>query len=289
MKIVVAGNCQARPLAHLLSKLNPNITIIATPIVHLLKPEDEGEFRPALDSADIIITQLIADSYPCEFIRTNQLKAQYGDKVKTILNLYFTGYNPDLRYLRHPEVGTLRGPLGDYHNHTIMTSWMLGINQTQAVNWLNDPFFNSQEYASAAKNSLLELKSREEHVDIPIVDFIEAGYQNQRFFFTFNHPSASLLAFYAKRISKLVFNKQTEIIPELIKNEFLDQLIPKVPPGLGNQVLAQDTTRGQEVLSINGPKIEVGKEKNYTDKELVALFYQIYTENAEFIREKYDT
>lgn len=289
MKIVVAGNCQARPLAHLLSKLNPQITITATPIVHLLQPEDEAAFRPALDEADIIITQLIADGYPCEFIRTNKLKERYGDKVKTILNLYFTGYNPDLRYLRHPQVGTLRGPLGDYHNHTIMTGWMLGISQAQVVRWLNDPFFNQQEYAQASRASLAELKSREEHVDVPIVDVIEAGYQQQRFFFTFNHPAALLLAQYAQRISQQVLGMSSEIPADLIKSEFLDQLIPKIPPGLGFENAPKTISKGQEVLSVNGAKIEVGAEKNYTDEELVALFYQIYTENAEFIREKYDT
>ncbi len=289
MKVVVAGNCQARPMARLLSQLNPEITITATPIVHLLQPADEAVFRPALDEADLIITQLIADSYPCEFIRTNRLKERYGDRVKTILNLYFTGYNPDLRYLRHPQVGTLRGPLSDYHNKTILTGWMLGVDQKQVVKWLNDPFFNQQEYALASQASLAELKKREELVDVPIVDCIEAGYKHQRFFFTFNHPSAALLAQYAHRVSAMLLGNATEIHNELIKNEFLDQLIPKIPPGLGHEQAAQAVSKGQEVLSVNGAKIELGAEKNYTDEELVALFYQIYSENADFIREKYDT
>jgi len=289
MKVVVAGNCQARPLAQLLSKLNPEITITATPIVHLLQPDDEAAFRPALDEADIIITQLIADSYPCEFIRTNRLRERYGDKVKTILNLYFNGYNPDLRYLRHPTVGTLRGPLGEYHNQTIMTGWMLGISQQLVVKWLNDPFYNQQEYALASQASLAELKKREELVDVPIVDCIEAGYQQERFFFTFNHPSAALLARYAQQISLSLLGNQVEVSNELVKKEFLDQLIPKIPPGLGHCTQSQSLSKGQEVLSVNGAKIELGAEKNYTDEELVALFYQIYSENADFIREKYDT
>ncbi|MEP1551259.1 MAG: WcbI family polysaccharide biosynthesis putative acetyltransferase [Paraglaciecola sp.] len=289
MKIVVVGNCQARPLAQLLSKLNPNITITATPIVHLLKASDEVEYRPALDDADLIITQLIGDSYPCEFIRTSQLKTRYSDKVKTILNLYFTGYNPDLRYLRHPEVGTLRGPIGDYHNQTVLTGWMLGISQQQVCNWLRDPFFNQREYATASIQSIHELKTRESHIDIPVVDYIETNYKQQRLFFTYNHPAAIVLVEYARRISIKLLSHTPKISADLTKNEYLAQLIPAVPPGLGLNLAPMPLTKGQAVVNINGPKIELGVETHYKDKELVALFYQIYSENAEFTREKYDT
>lgn len=289
MKVVVAGNCQARPLSQLLTRLNPHISITATPIVHLLKAEDEVKYRPELDEANIIITQLIADNYPCEFIRTSKLTSLYGDKVKTILNLYFTGYTPDLVYLRHPQAGTLRGPIGEYHNRTILTGWMLGVSEAQVVSWLNDPFYNAQEYAAESSRSISELNAREKSVDVPIVDYIEANLQTQRLFFTFNHPSAPLLMEYATRISDVMLGRKPKALPLSNVRELLDQLIPRSPPGLGLNREFNSQTKGQEVLSISGAQIELGKEKHYTDEELVALFYKIYDENAEFIREKYDT
>ena len=42
MKLVVIGNCQARPLADYIEKLVPTIQVTATPIVHLLKDSDEA-------------------------------------------------------------------------------------------------------------------------------------------------------------------------------------------------------------------------------------------------------
>jgi len=144
IKVVVVGNCQARPLAKLLESLNPRITVTTTAIVHLLKNEQWDEYRQAFEEADLIVSQLVFDTYPCEFVRTNYLKECYGEKVVSIVNLYFTGYTPDWFYIRIPGKGTLRGPMGDYHNRTIMKSWREGVSVHVAASRLRDPEYNQR-------------------------------------------------------------------------------------------------------------------------------------------------
>jgi hypothetical protein len=288
MKLVVIGNCQARPLADYIEKLVPTISVTATPIVHLLKDSDEAEYRDALNDADVIVTQMISDAYPCKFIRTSEIKRLYGNKTHTIVNLYFSGFTPDLMYIRHPEVTTLRGPLGEYHNKTILDGWLLGISQQQVVGWLSDPFYNKQEYGKEDKASLDELKARDAAVDIKIADFIESTRKESRTFFTFNHPASVLLIEYAKRICERIAGERGSDHAINAQLEPLNQLIPLVPPGIQCIETGRSESKGTSVLSINGPNVELGGVTMFTNKELVAQFYAIYEQNAEFLRSKYD-
>ncbi|WP_288389108.1 WcbI family polysaccharide biosynthesis putative acetyltransferase [uncultured Alteromonas sp.] len=288
MKLVVIGNCQARPLANYIEKLAPSVKITATPIVHLLKDSDEATYRDALNEADVIVTQVISDAYPCKFIRTSEIKRLYSDKTHTIVNLYFSGFTPDLIYVRHPDVTTLRGPLGDYHNKTILDGWLLGISQEQVVSWLSDPFYNKQEYGKEDQKSLEELKARDALVDIKIADFIESTRRESRTFFTFNHPASVLLIEYAERICQRIVGARGNDEDINTNVEPLNQLIPIVPPGIQCVELGRSESKGTRVLSINGPNVELGEPAFYTNEELVSQYYAIYEQNAEFLRSKYD-
>lgn len=288
MKLVVIGNCQARPLADYIEKLVPTITVTATPIVHLLQDSDEAEYRDAFKEADVIVTQMISDKYPCKFIRTSELKRSYGDKTHTIVNLYFSGFTPDLMYIRHPEVTTLRGPLGEYHNKTILDGWLLGISQEQVVGWLSDPFYNKQEYGKEDAASLTELKARDALVDIKIADFIESTLSKCRTFFTFNHPAAALLIEYSKRICRHIAATEGNDANIDSSTEPLNQLIPLVPPGIKCTEIGRNESKGTQVLSVSGPVIELGSTAFFTNQELVSEFYAIYEKNAKFLRAKYE-
>lgn len=288
MKLVVIGNCQARPLADYIEKLVPSINVTSTPIVHLLKDSDEETYRAYLDEADVIVTQMISDAYPCKFIRTSEIKRLYKNKTHTIVNLYFSGFTPDLFYIRHPEVTTLRGPLGEYHNKTILDGWLLGISQEQVVGWLSDPFYNKQEYGKEDAKSLDELKAREATVDIKIADFIESTRGESRTFFTFNHPSSVLLIEYAKRICQHIVGTKGNDDSIDASVEPLNQLIPLVPPGIQCVEIGRVESKGTRVLAVNGADIELGESATFTNEELVSKFYDIYEQNAEFLRAKYD-
>lgn len=273
-KIVVVGNCQARPLAAAFEKLSDNVEVTTIAIVHLLKSEQFHQYCQYFEQADVIVSQRVANNYPCDFVQTDFLKAKYGSKVVVIVNLYFSGYNPDWCYIRMLGKGPLRGPMGDYHNKTILDSWKKGLNSEQASVLMLD-FNNNIPYSNEREQSLIELSSREANVDIKITDFIQKNMFQERLFFTFNHPSASLVVEYAKRILRYNCIKYNEALIDLGGAEPLSQFIPLVNPAT--------TLPNGSTTSPHGMSFEVGQDnvylkskKIYTPLELVESFYLIY-------------
>lgn len=280
LKVVVVGNCQARPLAKLLKSLNPRISVTTTAIVHLLKNEQAAQYRPAFEEADLIVSQLVFDTYPCEFVRTNFLKERYGEKVISIVNLYFTGYTPDWFYIRIPGKGTLRGPMGDYHNRTILTSWQEGLSVHGAASRLRDPEYN-QRYLAEVEKSLDQLRQRESLVDIKVVDIIEENFRKSRLFFTFNHPNMFLLREYAKRILQRagIDAKRPRFV--LRDRELLGQFIPLVNPAVELPAGKQTRHKGLAAEICPNKLVINRKKKKYTSEQMVKCFYSIYDELGE--------
>lgn len=287
MNIVIVGNCQARPLKDIIESISSTVKVISTPIVHLLKDEDEHSVTADLERADLIITQLIADNYPCHFIQTNTLRNKYPAKVLTILNLFYSGYTPDWMYVRVPGKGTLRGPMGDYHNSTIIESWLNKRSIPETAELLFDKEYNFKQYNTAVIASMNELASREQHVDIKIVDFITHNLTKKRLFFTFNHPCLTLLIEYANRILDKI-----EIKPDREQSlsgmtEPLNQFIPPLNSGVDFDFPIVREFKGQEVRSISGNDIKTAGEKIYSPEEIVSLYFSIYAQNEMIIRDKY--
>ena len=91
MRVAIVGNCQARPLAEILTAIF-DVEVSTSVIVHLVRPQDEPLHRPGLQSADVILAQRVAENYPTPFVRTEALHAEHGAKVQVWQNLYFAGY-----------------------------------------------------------------------------------------------------------------------------------------------------------------------------------------------------
>lgn len=273
-KIVVVGNCQARPLAMAFEKLSDKVVVTTIAIVHLLQSEQFEEYREDFENADFIIAQLVADNYHCDFVRTNFLKERYGNKVISIINLYFTGYTPDWFYIRIPGQGPLRGPMGDYHNKTILESWKRGLPVDEAKKLLLDVSYNAR-YLNEKDQSLFELSVREAKADVKIVDYITREMMNSRLFFVFNHPSANLLVAYAKRILSKIYIDFSDLIIDFDGKEPLSIFSPLVNPVA--DFIESDSYYSFGVdIDIKDGTIVMGPSVRYCPKNLVAKFYDVY-------------
>lgn len=277
INVVIVGNCQARPIAKLVQDLNPAIEVTAIAIVHLLKTEQFNEYKLFFEQADLIISQLVADSYPCQFVQTNYLKERYGSKVISIVNLYFSGYTPDWFYIRIPGHGPLRGPMGDYHNKTIFEAWQSGQNVQIAAERLDDKIYN-KKYIKEIDLSLSNLKKREQKVDVFISDYIEKNYKKKRLFYTFNHPTMSLLRTYCKRIlTKAGLQTKRSWLIFIKNREMLNQFVPRVNPAMG---LLNDSKQLKHIgvkFSISTDTlVSIGRAKEYSSLEIAESYYQIY-------------
>jgi hypothetical protein len=279
----VVGNCQARPVANILERLYLELDIRKIAVVHLLNDADSLLYSDFLDNADVIITQNIADTNPCSFLRTNRLKEKYGDKVVVILNLYFEGYNPDWFYIRVPNKSTLSGPMGDYHNKVIYTCWENNSAVSTVVKLLNDKEFNELNFKPVIEKSLSALSHREVDVDIKICDYINEKYTSKRLFHTFNHPTLELLVKYVNRIGEFLGLKQDGKLP-LNLSEPLDQFIPVINKVFDSLHDGKNFHKGQVVESIKDTEIKLSTLCNYSTESLVEEFYLIYDENETLLR-----
>jgi len=280
--VVIVGNCQARPLATILPILNSRIEVIDVAIVHLLKSDQHKDYQPSFESSDLIIAQLVNNTYPCDFVRTSFLKEYYGSKVISIVNLYFTGYTPDWFYMRIPGKGPLKGPMGDYQNRTIFEAWKRGLSAEKAAFLLQDKEYN-QQFRSSSENSLLALTEREFGADVIISDFIQENCHLSRLFFTFNHPSMRLIIEYSRRIIKFIDlyagNSSNISFPEM-----LNKFSPRVNPSF--------SLFSQENLHHKGVDYEISEDnsialrypREYDSLQISTSFFKVY----DVMKEKYN-
>ena len=286
MKVAILANCQARPLATLLTEIQPGIEISSMGIVHLIKDEQEAEYSEALAAADVIIAQQVATNYPCQFVTTNRLRERYGDKVMSIVNLYYAGYNPEIMYLRL-QGGTLAPPLGDYHLKGIVQSWGDGLGVSDCISNCLSIEYNQTLFSEVAEQSLLELKRRETETSIPIVDFIEQHQSSTKLFHVMNHPVNDLLIEYAKRIvARLGFQKSEFDLAK--RPEYLGPFqLPSNP--YSHEYLRLQCT---EVTYYQGLKFEQPEDApikysgqyRYQLPELVEAYYALYNHHSDRVR-----
>ncbi|WOD06201.1 WcbI family polysaccharide biosynthesis putative acetyltransferase [Marinomonas sp. GJ51-6] len=251
-KVVVVGNCQARPIATLLEKMSDEIEVTKVAIVHLLKSNQEHEYAPFFEEADYIIAQLVNNNYPCEFVRSDYLERHYASKLTKIVNLFSYSDTPYLKNLPK-NLREAEPPFGDYHFPVVFECWVNGLDINTAIQELNKQGENVVKDVS----SYAELADRELQSDVAIVDYIESA--KERLFHTFNHPCNDLLLEYTRRILKHINFKELSVT-ETPDNDFLGHFIPFIERG--DKCCHKLTKDG--VASFK------------TTKELVTEFYGFY-------------
>ena len=273
-------------MAHLIAQLSPRINVSTIGIVHLLKNEEKDAYEACFQKADFIFAQRVADNYPCKFIRTEILKKKWGDRVVVWPNIYYRGYNPELIYLRAADHRPLRGPLGDYHNHTFIDGWAKGLSVQETLDLHYDYDYNFEMYHHVPTDSLEEMKMREKDCDVKITQYIEDKRWRYRLFFTFNHPKKKLLLYTAKNLIKQIKVKY-QPIEKIDETEPLGQLHPPLNPWIkakyGLDSDKANKWKGLAVNEINSDGIITGESSEFSDIEIIDTFFQIYSVNKDMI------
>jgi len=264
---VVIGNCQARPTSNLL--MDRSLGLLSRGFITAFNYTHAPETDTLLDEVDYIFTQKLADTFP--HINTSSLVDKYGaDKVITISNLFFEGYHPDWCYIPSLHGTRLTGPVGDYHNRTVVAAFMDGLSEEEALERYLSVEFNRQHYSHVARDSIEELKAREVDVITPMAPVIEDAFEKgKKTFYTFNHPSNELLELHVDRIINTL----------KIEPNFRPQLLPKRKESLGATQLRTDISA--EMVNGNSETLKDGEALCPT--QFISEFYQIYRNNPDYI------
>lgn len=277
IKIAVVGNCQARPIANLLTNLNPNIEITSVSIVHLVKENEKEKYWTEFNNADFIIGQQVNENYPLKFVQSENLKATFKEKYLEIVNLYYRGYNPEVQYLRDPNLGTIKGPMGDYHHTIILNSWKEGKSADLTAKLVEDESVYQELFNNIHVTSLNELKRRENNLRVKITDFIAENLALHRLFFTINHPSLLLLNKYV--MLQMAALEIPILNRPIIEKEPLDKFIFPISSftqkTLNIQFKSKCNFKGIS-FTINNNSISPIKSNNYDLNSIVNSYFEVY-------------
>lgn len=271
MRILVLGNCQARPLSTLLTACGIDLEEIEPIILHLAHNEDRAAHEAALEGADLILAQATDPTFAVAHLTSAEIRAHYPFKTIVWPNIFYAGQQPWLRYVTHPELGRIQGPLDAYHDLRLLSGWYLKRHGTAPIPQV-DP-------ADVARRSLVTLKNREVVCDVIVSDIIVANERNRRLFFTFNHPTQWLLAQVALRIATL---RGLPFDAALAAER--EPLSAVIVPSI--DTVPVTAMRGPSVTLAEGGTVTLERPNRFYDcEELEALTYACYDHQAELLAE----
>jgi hypothetical protein len=280
MRIAIVGNCQARPVGTYLKQMCPSAEVLPETIVHLSKLETSKDDLDRLDKADLVIAQLVQDGYPASHLTSNNLRQRYGSKLLTWPNLFFTGNCVGTVYITKNNGSRLTGPLAVYHNRFVYEAWQAGIPVSDASSTVRQYYLKETDsIRGSVQASLDEFERRDIDADIRIFDYLNSNWRRQKLFYTFNHPSSSLMIELTRRIAEAAKINVEIDIAEYFEPEPLNQYVPGVPAE-ADKVLDIEYRTVETSKGISTDKVINGalkEEKSfYGWDEIVKCFYTSY-------------
>jgi hypothetical protein len=268
MKILVLGNCQARPLSYLLCN-GSGLTSLEPIILHLAKDADISRHAALCAEAEIIVAQATSDNFEPAHLASRRLKEQHGSKVIIWPNIFWAGQTPFLRYVSHKTFGRIDGPLDAYHDLRILQDWYRSRLD------LDTPL-REISVQDVQTRSLQDLKIKETACDVVVSDLIEAYGTSQRLFFTFNHPTAWLLSKMAERISGRIGLSGCVAV-----KEDWEPLGRITPPNVVRDLHQQDAT----FVGVRTGGALNSEVITYDSEALIRYFFEAYDQKTYLLRD----
>lgn len=196
--VVVWGNCQAEPIARLLSgPLRPHgLEVVVVPPVFLVDEAGLAKVQASVSRAAVLITQPVRDEYRIPGCGANQLAALLppDGRCLTFPVSYHVGAFP-FQVTAHGAGGErLDAPMTDYHDLRALVAASRGMSVEEAVQWWPAPPTDAVRRTSL--ESLDRLRTREAELDVHVVDLVD----DPGALFTLDHPSNAVLAALARRL-----------------------------------------------------------------------------------------
>lgn len=273
MKILVTGNCQARAIAAIL-QTSGNFDVLPPIILHLATSDQASRHYRQLSEADVVFAQYTAPQFQPSHLSSQCLKENHPTKTFVWPNVFYAGQQPYLRYLNHPVLRRLGGPLDAVHDLRLLFQWQAARGLGHYPEELSSPTWAKAVH----EDSLDMLYNRENQCDIRGIAEVVANYHDKRrLFFTFNHPCLFLLEEVARRMLRAI-----GVSPEhriCIRPEPLGEI---VPPSTWFDFTADDHTLwGVNVELESGGLITSTTRRPYSVDALQAAAFRCYDHMSE--------
>jgi GSCFA family protein/polysaccharide biosynthesis acetyltransferase WcbI-like protein len=183
VKLLVAGSCQAAPLASCLAVMLPSIRVELVPFP--VDPE-------TLAADDDII------------VRQRNRRSVWGlradrDNEYLYPRIFFNAFHPDLVYIAGP-VGSPMPPLGDFHSSLALYGFHRGLSVAETARLFSEPVFERLGFFrcwDAAKHTVLE---EGRAIDFPLERLFARWERMGCFMHAANHPALTVIADLAREV-----------------------------------------------------------------------------------------
>lgn len=278
---LIYGNCQIVAMKSLLSQ-NPRFTasyqFVELNPVFLLTSDDASYLEKLVSEVDVFIHQPVSEQYKGKQLATTYLTSllKEGAKAISFPVSYFTGYNPEMVYLKD-KAGTVVSQPFAYHDRNILTFYSQGKTVQETLNIIQSEDFGELNYfQNNLEQTLLNLSAREQEqeIDIKISEFIKSHFNQYRLFHTFDHPSVAIVAFITQSILSLLsleFNDNSNFF--FNQPEMLDDYSFPIYPSLARYLDLKFSSSFQYRFV----------DKFWNAENMLKAFFEFYDKNEELV------
>ena len=281
-KCLIYGNCQTEYIKNRLiqnSDFSNIYSQVFTKKVHRIKPEEIPDLEAMISEVDLFIHQPVSDNYrKMPSLGTNYLKSQLKPDCKVISFpvAYFTGYYPEMIYLKSLNNQPIKGDIYNYHDFNILSGFYQGKNVENIISSIFDESFYSPYYIKNNFHLTVgELAKRETSLDIKISQFITNNYKIINLFNTINHPNHPIIGYVINRILEILGFSTQYSESELVSNQHTIEYNNYFPiyPSV------------QKILNIEFDSKLVYKFQNttYSVYDAVRKLYNFYDSNQDLV------
>ena len=218
---MVYGNCQISSIVSLFLTCEDfveNYLLIQVPPIQDFKEEEKiMGIRPAiLKSLDVFCYQHVRQDNKFSYkLSTDYMTQHLKNSCKRICipNIYFEGYWPQhIKNKFNPPSKKYKNGLFPYGDKYIMEMWdKYSVDQIYTRISTRD-FIPSEEILQNYKDTIQELKIREQICDVTISDFIEKNYKENLLFYVPNHPKNIVLSELCHRIAEKIGDLNLQLL-----------------------------------------------------------------------------
>lgn len=280
-RILILANCQATALARIIEGVigqngTAQFEVIPCQPFFELPASAEDDVLQKLKLCDVLLYQPHFKGKWTPEWRTSNFWVKYcsAKHIISFPSLFFSGYNPELTYIKKPNGRHLNEGFSDYHDKRILKFYLDGCSESIAKRDLFRLKLSEKSVKANLEAAIAELNSREEsdQLDVKVSEFILANYRKERLFYTVNHPSNYLLYFVVDEVIRIL-NIKNVIRPRLTQELLKYDVYPI--SGAVSKALKLDFDCSDELYLI--------QNKVMTARELISTYYKIYKNNHDAI------
>ena len=282
LKILILANCQTTALAHILTNvLNKNgkelVEIIHCHPVYQMSDKDNEHLITLLHECDVLLYQPHQKGKWAPNWRSSDfwLTNTSAKHTFSFPSLFFSGYNPELTYIKKTTGQRLNEGFSDYHDKRIVSLFLEGKSDQIIADSYQRLQLTPDDIKHNYINAINELKKREHEQNLNIfsASFIEENFKKERLFHTFNHPSNSVLFHIVKQLFELL-NIQNYVLPNITRELLKYDSFPITTGVHDTLTLIFQRSCNTDYLIQN---------TQLTPRQLVSRYTEIYRKNTEHL------